>query len=43
MTSATKDSEGTWLSPPRICDKRWSAPRIIFLERAGREESEEDR
>lgn len=43
MTPVTKDSEGTWLSPPGICDKRWSAPRIIFLWRAAREEREEDR
>lgn len=43
MTSATKDCEGTWLSPPRICDKRWSAWGIIFLERVGWAEREEDR
>lgn len=36
MTSATKDSEGTWLSPPRIRGERWSALRIIFLEGWGR-------
>lgn len=36
----TKDSEGTWLSPPRLSDKRWSAQRIIFPKRAGREEGD---
>lgn len=48
MTSVTKDSEGTWLSPPRIRDKRWPAPRIIFLdggqdEERGRRTGDSDR
>ena len=38
MTSATKDTEGTLLSPPHIRDNWRAAPWIIFLERAGREE-----